>query len=315
MRSYWNSVTSAFEPLRVLSRDLLLRTMVSFVLLSLITPIATQWYAFKYGARLPLEGSPFSFGLFLTTSCALTLVSISSLIVPTLLRLILVPLAVGIEVIETAVAKSFATTAKRIGVFVFSRGEPGHQTTDAKQSRLIRWAAVVFNLAQSALFLFLELVFYITWVGVAGFVMYRFFWISISNNAPPEFYLLSLLVGAQVVAIIIFLRRPDSVDRLISIAGWVTYLIALTLLLIGMFSSAFETGLRLAHYGGGVPVKISSTNDLVIEDAHLFLVSDQSTTVWSASSNRFYEYDNNQIVFIEYPDSNRWRLPERSPPE
>lgn len=283
-------IQSLYSSLPDFLRIVIFRSVISWMILSVALPVATYWYAQSYGARLPIEGVPFSSLLWVCLSVVISMISALSYLVSMLLRSLFRPVSRAPKEILTAE-----------DVENFARQRP-------KFAWLIRGLGLGDRRIFAALMAVLG-------IGFAAFGLVIMFLSGRHLSAD------TWMVGVQVITFTAIFQIgfgvvtelfPRQMERVADLFSAGVYIVGLGGIVVGLFTSPFEDALRAAHYGGGSKVSIRMVDHRALDDVYLFLTSKDSTTVWDDTGKVFIEIQTNKIVQIEYSKDGEWKLPEQN---
>lgn len=287
------ALVKTYNGLPLFARRLIVRAFFSTVILSVWTHIATYFYALRYGARIPLEGVPFLVVFASIAALILAFVSVSTLA--------LVPFAKDAPPIGST-NKEGENEARR----------PIPQTT--KKGSL---KATGTQRALASLWSFLSL--FAAALGVVSLTADLGAWGSFVERVMPLFsttlgtsLLSSAVTGAALVtgvALTSFAFR-FATRRQIEILSLAMYIFTGLAVMIALLGPGFDHLLRVTQYGGGLLVNIETRDRGIIENASLFLVSDQTVTVWIATEGVFEEFNSAHLVSITYRPDQNWVMPQ-----
>ena len=287
-----SKLISMYQNLDFMVRSIIVRSIVSTCILSIWSHIATHLYALRYGARLPLEGVPFLFVFAIIAGTALALVS-------------------GITL--------FLIPRKKEQADIPKGNEPGHDPVaprvapaDFFTRRLSREEIrVVFGIfltvlgvASLVVTFILVQPRYLTWANMLEAFIF--------DGIPVEVALVTVLALPMTLASVTSLLGRASV-RLIRSSSLIVYVVAGLGVMYMMAGTAFDHLLRVTQYGGGVPVEVETTLGETISHNHLFLVSQDTVTLWDPNNGVFQQINGTEIVRIRYGFEDEWEMPQPKP--
>ena len=254
-------------------RDVVLRISISTVVLSLAVPFATQVYALRFGARLPLEGVPYSFVFVLAASLVITASTMFGYLMPLL--------------------------QNRLHKIVHDNSSFGERLRKLT-IRIMRISLPVISVLAGIVISFLMAAAFEPELILPNLLAFDF------ESAIPLLALLMALIQFVFGTIITLERRSL---RNLSFFSWNMYTAALITTVFILFTDAFAYGLRAVQFGGGRKVAVETVDGTKVSDVYLFIHSTDSLTVWNDDAQQFEEFNLEHIVAVDYKPDDMWRLP------
>ena len=293
-----SSIFQWYRRLPLVAQRLILRSLFSTVVLSIWTHVATHFYALRYGARLPLEGVPFLTVFAAFAAIILAFVSVSTLA--------LVPFAKD--------AENAKTPTQATGDENPDEEESDQNTRSSREIGSRSFFASIWSfssmlaisgLSLSALSLLYEL---------KAFGLIALIGNGMNFGIGSSLLFISAFMGAVMAGSLATGRLfRKATKRQIEILSLGMYLVAGTTVLIAMLGPAFDHLLRTTQYGGGIVVNIETRDDGLIQDVSLFLVSEDTVTIWDSEGGVFQEYNSMHVIAITYDQDQTWRMPKSRP--
>jgi MFS family permease len=260
-------------------------------IMAVLTTYANYWFAFKHGARIPVEGVPF-------LSLAVAVVSFALLIIP----VIFAGITSGLLYLLLGVLAKPKTDRELSG--------------DTSQPNVGGMLIPYIFLVPLLLFVLLT-----------GVVIGDRLSAEATRLAPevvqPEpstgplaininILLLSAFIIAALGIIVIFLRRRPLLLPLVIIALYVGGAFGFGCYIL-YFSRSYDTFLRWSRFGGGLETKIyrnSGDKDKNPTVAFLILYTEKRVILYNADTTSYLEIPADDVQSIEYSQYPKWKLPE-----
>jgi hypothetical protein len=270
-------------------QQLSVRILLSSLLLTLVSQVATYFYAMRYGARIPLEGVPFLAVMAIVASVGLATISFAALI--------FVPLA-----------KNFDQSSSQL-MRLLVRLNFVSSDNDGSSHPISRYALLAF-LVYSVLHQSAHLLEHYTSFDT-GAHWYLGFLMVLESTAETSswtvvFHWMQLAVYAFFLIALLGVLRI----RAMQIASWVIYFGAILTLTAAMMGPSFDQLLRISRFGGGIGVNLLMAEKAEVRTGHLFLISSDTLTLWDPKTLSFHEVNRKHIDRLTYRQQPYWRMPE-----